>query len=203
MQLSKRSERSTQRANESKVFRRIAKVQWKYSRADSLLESQRQLLKPLQRARPRNVLSQRRGISGYIWSADPDSGFQAAVILKEEEGARGTNSQVDFEIIFDKAERRSQETCFLQSNCKKSYPIAAIRKPKDELQLSELQELFFKEWNLPSNHQSKLQTLQQHKICLEGWKRDVDSSVTIRNKMQSVNNINHSPQQVPPASNVL
>ena len=85
MQLSKRSERSTQRANESKVFRRIAKVQWKYSRADSLLESQRQLLKPLQRARPRNVLPQRRESSGYIWSADPDSGkFQPAVIQKKE-----------------------------------------------------------------------------------------------------------------------
>ena len=53
---------------------------WKYSRADSLLESQRQLLKPLQRARPRNDLSQRRRISGYIWSANPDSGIQAAVI---------------------------------------------------------------------------------------------------------------------------
>ena len=78
-----------------------------------------------------------------------------------------------------------------------------IRKPKDELQLPELPELFFKSWNLPSNHQSKLQTLQQHKICLEGWKKDVYSSVTIRNKMQSVNNNNHSPQQVPPASIVL
>ena len=54
------------------------------------MESQRQLLKQLQRARPRNDLSQRRAISGYIWSADPDSGFQAAVILEEEEGAKGT-----------------------------------------------------------------------------------------------------------------
>ena len=42
-------------------------------------------VEPLQRARPRNDLSQRRGISGYIWSADPDSGkFQPAVIQKKE-----------------------------------------------------------------------------------------------------------------------
>ena len=47
-------------------------------------------VEPLQRVRPRNDLSQRRGISGYIWSAHPDSGFQAAVILEEEEGAKGT-----------------------------------------------------------------------------------------------------------------
>ena len=64
------------------VFGELKKVKWKYSRADSLLESQRQLLKPLQRDRPRNVLSKRRGISGYIWSADPDSGIQAAVFIQ-------------------------------------------------------------------------------------------------------------------------
>ena len=79
-------------------------------------------VEPLQRARPRNDLSQRRGISGYIWSADSDSGFQAAVILEEEEGARGTNCQVNLEVSFEKINPRTGEACIIQSNCIQSNP---------------------------------------------------------------------------------
>ena len=79
-------------------------------------------VKPLQRARPRYDLSQRRGISSYIWCADPDSGFQAAVILEEEEVARGTNCQVNLEVNFEKINPRTGEACIIQSSCLRTNP---------------------------------------------------------------------------------
>ena len=68
---------------------------------------------------------------------------------------------------------------------------------------TDIPELLNGSWQLLSNHQSKLQTLRQDKICLEVWKKYIDSREAIQNIMQNDNEgqqrdpSNQSLQQTP------